>query len=111
MMSDEKEEETKSSEWKVLWGAKVKQPCKMPHRVLKMLVERTTECLKELNSSNGLQEKGLKIAETVKLEADKMWGGYWHIVLGRNFGRHTTHDADHFAFFSVDGVAVLAFRT
>jgi dynein light chain LC8-type len=108
-MSDQKEDTADSSEWKTLWGALVKQPCRMPHGVLKMLIERMKS---ELNAASGkLQEEGLKIVERVKLEADKTFGGHWHIVLGRNFGCHTTHDADHFAFFSVDGVAVLAFRT
>jgi len=104
---------TKGSEeenWRVMWGAKVKQPCELPTNILKDIVQKTSKLLSEVRVSE-LQEKGPAIAKKIKVEADEKWGGKWHVIIGRNFGCHATHQSRHFLFFYISDVAIMIFKT
>mgnify|MGYP001454689973 CR=1 FL=1 len=93
-----------------MWGAKVKQPCNMPHDMLEELVKKTTKILSGVNAGE-LQEKGPEIVKQIKVDADAKWGGNWHVIVGKNFGCHATHRSRHFVFFYVSDVATMIFKT
>ena len=100
----------KNEEWRIMWGAKVKQPCDMPDDMLKDFVTKTSDLLSKVETTE-LQEKGPDIVKAVKLEADTKYGGNWHVIIGRNFGCDATHRAGRFVFFYVSDVATMIYQT
>lgn len=108
MTSKEESLTPDESVWKNEWGATIRQPCTMPDHILKGLVEA---CVEAFRNVEDLQKEGPDLVKRIKIDADKLWGGYWHVIVGRNFGCHATHQGRHFAFFYVGEVAFMAFKT
>lgn len=52
-----------------------------------------------------------EIAHYIKKEFDKLHGGVWHCIVGRNFGSLVSHEASYFLYMYVGSVAILLFRT
>ncbi|TMS39687.1 hypothetical protein L596_006172 [Steinernema carpocapsae] len=53
----------------------------------------------------------LDVAIDLKRHFDEKHGGYWHCVVGRNFGSFVTHDDGNLCYFKVGKTSVLLFRT
>lgn len=51
------------------------------------------------------------IAQAVKTQLDTEYGVHWHVVVGKNFGSFVTHEKGHFAYFYIDALAFLVFKT
>ena len=49
-------------------------------------------------------------AEKVKNYFDKRWGPSWHVVIGKNFGSHCTHETKRFIYFYYGDKAVMVWR-
>lgn len=46
----------------------------------------------------------------MKEEFDTKYGPSWHVIIGKHFGGKITHDANQFAFFYIDAMAVMIFK-
>ncbi|MCO5580872.1 hypothetical protein L7F22_034744 [Adiantum nelumboides] len=51
-----------------------------------------------------------QIAQWVKQEFDKWYGGGWQCVVGTNFGSFLTHSHGSFIYFSIGKLAFLLFK-
>jgi len=94
--------------WRMMWEAKVKQPCDMDIDQLRAIVDKAKSMLGDIPP--GI-EPTQEHATLLKQFCDENYGRNWITVMGRNFGLHAIHDAKHFAFFYIGEVAVLVSRT
>lgn len=99
---------TETRSWRNMWEAKVSLPCDMDLDQLKNLVDKAKEVLKDLPP--GTEPTQAHAAE-IKDFCDSCYCKSWQVVVGRHFGAHCIHDSNHFAFFYVGEVAVMALRT
>ncbi|RKP31398.1 hypothetical protein METBISCDRAFT_14110 [Metschnikowia bicuspidata] len=52
-----------------------------------------------------------EIAAYLKKELDLLYGASWHVVVGKSFGLYVTHEQGYFAYFYVDDLAFLVFKS
>eukprot|EP01064_Diplonema_japonicum_P011627 TRINITY_DN19038_c0_g1_i1.p1 TRINITY_DN19038_c0_g1~~TRINITY_DN19038_c0_g1_i1.p1 ORF type:complete len:112 (+),score=25.27 TRINITY_DN19038_c0_g1_i1:69-404(+) len=55
------------------------------------------------------EQKG--IAQFIKKEFDTKYSVKWHVVVGREFGSYVTHEVKDFAYFFIDELGFLLWRT
>eukprot|EP00949_MAST-11_sp_MAST-11-sp1_P002010 g2010.t1 len=97
-------------DWQHMWGVKVKvtnQGNMMPDDMLRDCVEVTKNALDECED---FENDGLQVTEKVKAFFDSTYGGTWHVVIGRNFGSHCTHETKRFVYFYYGDKAVMVWR-
>lgn len=51
------------------------------------------------------------IAAFLKKELDLLYGSSWHVIVGKSFGLYVTHEQGYFAYFYVDDLAFLVFKS
>ncbi|KAH7289362.1 hypothetical protein KP509_31G072000 [Ceratopteris richardii] len=51
-----------------------------------------------------------KIAQSMKQEFDRWYGGGWQCIVGTNFGSFLTHSHGAFIYFSIEKLAFLLFK-
>ncbi|KAM9926199.1 hypothetical protein OXX59_003368 [Metschnikowia pulcherrima] len=51
------------------------------------------------------------VATYLKKELDLLYGASWHVVVGKSFGSHVTHEQGYFAYFYVGETAFLVFKS
>lgn len=57
------------------------------------------------------QKSEKSVAEFIKKECDKLYGPAWQCIVGKSFGSFVTHEANRFAYFYIDDIAFLLFKT
>jgi len=50
------------------------------------------------------------IAQNIKVELDKKYGPYWHVIVGKSFGSFVSHETKSYLYFSIDQHSILIFR-
>ena len=50
------------------------------------------------------------IAKYIKTELDRLKGGTWHVIVGKNFGSYVTYDKNSFIYFSIGDLSFLVFQ-
>jgi dynein light chain LC8-type len=94
-------------DWQYRWGAKVLLPVDIPDDMCKDAVQQTVKCIEEVIADGGtMEENGLSICEKVKKFFDEKYSASWHMVLGKNFGCHATHEEKRFIYFYVESTTV-----
>ncbi|QBM87878.1 dynein light chain LC8-type [Metschnikowia aff. pulcherrima] len=51
------------------------------------------------------------VATYLKKELDLLYGASWHVVVGKSFGSHVTHEQGYFAYFFIGETAFLVFKS
>ena len=51
------------------------------------------------------------VATYLKKELDLLYGASWHVVVGKSFGSHVTHEQGYFAYFYIGETAFLVFKS
>ncbi|KAL3821564.1 hypothetical protein ACJIZ3_007469 [Penstemon smallii] len=51
-----------------------------------------------------------QIAQFIKKDFDRMYGGGWQCIVGTNFGSFVTHWSGCFIHFSIGNLSILLFR-
>lgn len=52
-----------------------------------------------------------EVAVFIKKELDETYGHSWHVVVGKNFGSHVTHEVGHFIYFYIGPYAFMIFKS
>ncbi|CAM9670213.1 unnamed protein product [Chrysoparadoxa australica] len=94
-------------DWKVMWGAKVKQPLDMPDDMLRDAIHFSREVLDDCRD---FEAEGLASAEKIKKHFDDAWDPHWHVIIGRNFGSFVTHETRSFVYFYLGDKAVMMYK-
>lgn len=98
------------AEWKMMWGVKVKsRNLDMEDDILKDIIETTSREFQKYNKND--TEDLSKCIETIKNELDTRWNPYWHVIVGKSFGSHVTHENRTFVFFYIGNKAIMIFKT
>lgn len=95
------------SEWKMMWGAKVKWPSDMPDDILKDAIDTSRKYIEEFPD---YEKDGVEIVKHIKKEFDERWTPHWHVIVGKNFGCFATHEARRFVYFYLDEKAVMLYK-
>lgn len=59
-------------------------------------------------SVNNVEKKAAKF---IKNEMDRVYGGQWHCVVGRQFGCYVSHFQTDFIYFYANSIAIMIFKT
>jgi len=51
-----------------------------------------------------------EIAQNIKVELDRKYGAYWHVIVGKSFGSFVSHETKSYLYFSIDQNSILIFR-
>eukprot|EP00928_Gymnodinium_smaydae_P071149 TRINITY_DN54819_c0_g1_i1.p2 TRINITY_DN54819_c0_g1~~TRINITY_DN54819_c0_g1_i1.p2 ORF type:complete len:118 (+),score=39.35 TRINITY_DN54819_c0_g1_i1:205-558(+) len=51
-----------------------------------------------------------EVAQFIKKEFDKTYGGAWHVFVGKHFGAWVTHEAHKLIYFHIGQAAFLVYR-
>ena len=54
---------------------------------------------------------GKDIARHIKMHFIDRYPGFWHCVVGRNFGAFVTHEAKHYIYFYIGQMAFLLYKS
>lgn len=57
------------------------------------------------------QTNGNDIARHIKMHFCDKYPGFWHCVVGRNFGAFVTHEAKHYIYFYIGQMAFLLYKS
>ena len=96
-----------ASEWRHMWGAKVKWPADMNDDMLKSAIDLAKEHVVPVAD---WQNDGDEAVQTMKAEFDEKWEPYWHVVVGKDFGALVTHESRRFCYFYIEDKAFLMFK-
>lgn len=95
------------SEWKMMWGAKVKWPTDMPDDMLQDVIQVSRKYLEQYPD---YERDGVEIVRSIKKDLDQRWTPHWHAIVGKSFGSYCTHEARRFVYFYIDEKAVMLYK-
>jgi dynein light chain LC8-type len=78
----------------------------MPDDMLDDAISTARQAVKSFNP----ETQGEEIARHIKRHFDEKWGPYWHVIIGRNFGCHCTHESSRYAYFYLDKNAFMVYK-
>jgi dynein light chain LC8-type len=58
-----------------------------------------------------LKTKQSEFAKQLKSDLDETFGGPWHVIIGKSFSSSISHEKNGFAYFYIDNLAFLCFKT
>ena len=94
-------DESSDATWHYRWGAKLTEDSlDFPDDMTRDAVNVTSEAIKEMIEAGVEQDDGLlDVAKKVKTFFDEKYDRSWHVVIGKNFGCHATHESRRFVYF------------
>lgn len=99
-------EEGNGVELRPFQDARVLWPPDMPDDML----EDAVKTAKELKNKHDIEKDGEKVAREIKQHFDQKWNPYWHVVVGKGFGSHCTHESRRFVYFYLDKYAFMIYK-
>jgi len=117
------EGEKEVEEYKNLWGARILWPCDVPDDIMVDAINTSQEALEEVrNRDETIQAVAegklqndvnlIEVAKIIKTKFDSIHAptGYWHVIVGKNFGSHCVHESRRFIYFYIGTMAFLIYK-
>lgn len=86
--------------------ARVLWPPDMPDDML----EDAVKIAKEASNQFDLESQGQEVARHIKVKFDEKWQPYWHVIVGKGFGTHCTHESRRFVYFYLGKHAFMIYK-
>ena len=96
----------KVSTYRTFLEARVLWPADMPDDVLEFIITTAKEAMRQHDPDS----QGQEIARIVKTALDEKYLPYWHIILGKSFGGHCTHETRRFVYFYLGKFAFMVYK-
>ncbi|CDW53231.1 dynein light chain [Trichuris trichiura] len=83
---------------------------KLTIMVCDMSEEMITDAVQKADEALDTMKLEVEMAKMIKKFFDSKYLPPWHIIVGRKFGSHVTHEVSTFAYFILGNMAFLIFR-
>lgn len=74
------------------------------------LLEFAVETAKDSKRQFDIDSQGQEVARYIKQKFDEKWLPYWHVVVGKSFGSHCTHESERFVYFYLEKHAFMIYK-
>lgn len=95
-----------SDNFRQFMDARVMWPPDMPDDMLEDAVKTAQEAVNQFNP----ETQGQDVARYIKQRFDEQWLPYWHVIVGKNFGCHCTHETRRFVYFYLGKQAFMIYK-
>ena len=86
--------------------ARVMWPPDMPDDML----EDAVKVAKDARGQFDIESQGQEVTRFIKQKFDERWDPFWHVVVGKSFGSHCTHETRRFVYFYLDKYAFMIYK-
>ena len=96
----------KVTSYRTFLEARVLWPADIPDDILEFIVMTAKDAMRQ----NDPDVQGQEIAKTIKTALDEKYSPYWHVILGKSFGCHCTHETRRFVYFYLGKFAFMVYK-